>query len=298
MDLPWKGMSSRLLGPTILALVLVPVLACAQGYKEFKSDEYGFTMNYPDTWVKIDKPQGNYYVVFKAPGLTENFRARIHVAAHMPVKDDLKVFLQELRKGITDLQKSGAGGKQEVKILDEGEFKCEVPGAYYFFIQAYEEKLKLWMDIVIVFFKHDQTLLRISCLAPSKSMQSFHNVFNDVLVSVRFPRAAAARPTEPAPAPAPSVVRPSEQPGAPPATAPRPQAPSAEPSRPAMQPGTTPAPPAPGTTGRPGGEVEAPAPRIETPTRPAPRVTPAPAPRSAPRGPSRGPERPATGIVN
>jgi hypothetical protein len=292
MDLPWKGMSSRLFWPAVLAFVLIPVLASAQGYKDFKSDEYGFVMKYPDTWVKIDKPEGNYYVVFKAPGLTENFRARIHVAAHMPVKDDLKVFLQELRKGINDLQKSGTGGKQEVKILDEGEFKCDVPGAYFFFIQAYEEKIKLWMDIVIVFYKHDQTLLRISCLSPSKSMESFHQIFNDVLVSVKFPQAAAQRP-QPAPAPPPSAVRPPTQPSAPPA---------AEPSRPAARPEvrpSRPAPaPAPGAVNEQSGELEAPAPRIEPPARPVPRTAPAPAPSTAPRGPSRGPERPATGIVN
>lgn len=292
MDLPWKGMSSRLLWLAVLAFLLMPELAAAQGYKEFKSDEYGFTMKYPDTWVKIDKPEGNYYVVFKAPGLTENFRARIHVAAHMPVKDDLKVFLQELRKGISDLQKSGTGGKQEVKILDEGEFKSEVPGAYYFFIQAYEEKIKLWMDIVIVFYKHDQTLLRISCLAPSKSMESFHKLFNDVLVSVKFQQTATPRPMETPPSAAPSGTRAPEQEDAPPAVAPRPQPPAAQPSE-------RPAPRTPGpATQQPEG-VEAPAPRIEQPSRPAaPRVTPAPAPRPAPRAPLREPERPATGIVN
>lgn len=298
MDLPRKGMISRLGWLAVLAVLLIPLSASAQGYKEFVSEEYGFAMKYPDTWVKIDKPEGNYYVVFKAPGLTENFRARIHVAAHMPVQDDLKVFLQELRKGIGDLQKPGSSGKQEVKILDEGEFKCDVPGAYFFFIQAYEEKLKLWMDIVIVFFKHEQTLLRISCLAPSKSMESFHKIFNDVLVSVKFSQAAAPGRPEPTPAPAPSGVTPPERPSAPPAATPRTQVPAAEPSRPAVQPSMRPSQPAPGSAAPQPGEVEAPAPRIEAPPRPAPRVTPAPSPGSTPRGPLREPERPATGIVN
>ncbi len=127
---------SRLLVPIVTLLIfMVPLSTFAADFKTFSSDEYGFTIKYPATWVKIDKPQGNYYVVFQDPDLTDNFRAKIHIAAHKPVKDPLNVFLQELRNGITDLQK-GTGTskeKQEVRILDEGEFKCEVPGAYLFF---------------------------------------------------------------------------------------------------------------------------------------------------------------------
>lgn len=269
MDLPRMGSHIRVTVTIMIVLALIiPATLWAQNYKEFVSDEYGFSMKYPGTWVKIDKPKGNYYVVFQSPDLTNNFRPRIHVAAHKPVKDPISAFLQEFRNGIKDLQKpSGAGKakqeKQEVRILDEGEFKCEVPGAYYFFIQALEDKLKIWMDIVIVFYKQDQTLLRISCLAPSSGMEKFHQMFNDVLVSVKFPEGKA----EVTPAPGTTV------PGPPPSAAPPPP----RPTPPAMAP-------------QPAPEM-----RSQPPGRPAPL---APAPKAGPRGPSRGPERPATGIVN
>ncbi len=189
MDLLKISLRVRLLFLVVICLVAIPIVSSAEEYKTFTSEDYGFSMKYPASWVRIDKPKGNYYVVFQSPDLTDNFRDRIHVAAHEPVKDPLKVFLQELRNGIKDLQgKAGKGGQeaQQVKILDEGEFKCDVPGAYYFFIQALEDKLKMWMDIVIVFYKHDQTLLRVSCLAPSTTMEKMQQVFNDVLVSVAF----------------------------------------------------------------------------------------------------------------
>ena len=133
----------------IMAFTLIPLLVEAQELKTFTSKEFGFTMKYPASWVKIDNPKGNYYVVFQAPDLNENFRNRIHVAAHRPVKDALKVFLQEMRNGIKDLQKKSgnkAKEKQTVRILQEGEFKCDVPGAYFFFIQALEDKLKIWRE--------------------------------------------------------------------------------------------------------------------------------------------------------
>jgi hypothetical protein len=260
----------------IALALIIPSTLWAQDYKEFVSDEYGFSMKYPGTWVKIDKPKGNYYVVFHSPDLIENFRPRIHVAAHKPVKDPISAFLQEFRNGIKDLQKPSGGEKakpragrgskqekQEVRILDEGEFKCEVPGAYYFFIQALEDKLKIWMDIIIVFYKHDQTLLRISCLAPSSGMEKFHQIFNDVLVSVKFQEGKA----EVTPAPRTTV------PGPPPSATPPPP----RPSPPAMAP-------------QPAPEI-----RSQPPGRPAP---PASMPKAGPRGPSREPERPATGIVN
>lgn len=241
-----------------------PFDASAQGqeFRTFRSDEYGFTLRYPSSWVKIDQPKGNYYVVFQAPDLVDNFRARIHVAAHKPVKDPLDVFLQEMRSGIQDLQKAAPGGakKQEVRILDEGEFKCDVPGAYFFYIQAFEEKLNIWMGIVIVFYKHDKTLLRVSCLAPHERMDQFHQVFNSVLLSLKF---------DAGPSPEVQPGRPSAVPPPAPGTAP----PTVE---------RRPAPPAPEAVR----EQQAPAPRVE-PVQPAPRALP-------PRGPSRGP---STGIV-
>lgn len=264
---------------SVYSLMLVTVFACltgiasAQGYATFTSEEYGFTMKYPDTWVKIDNPKGNYYKVFQAPDLIDNFRSRIHVAAHQPVNDKIEVFLKEMRNGIKDLQNkanASGGGQEVVRILDEGAFPCDVPGAYYFFIQALEDKLKIWMDIVIVFYKHDKTLLRVSCLAPSKAMERFHDTFNEVLVSVQFPalsgsgeQPAAAETTvtppaptaQPAPPPAATQPRPKPQP-APPAVTP---APRAQPAPPPAQ--AQPAPPSGGPTRR----QTAPAPRRTQP---------------------------------
>src|SRR5208283_3487092 len=293
-----------------IAIIVIPAISLAEDYKVFDSEEYGFTMKYPANWVKIDKPKGNYFVVFQSPDLTEGFRDRIHVAAHKPVKDPLNVFLQELRNGIKDLQTRGGGAeKQEVRIVDEGEFRSEVPGAYYFFIQAYENKLKIWMDIIIVFYKHDQTLLRISCLAPSKSMEKFHQMFNDVLVSVRFAEGKPeVQPSAPQAVPAPA-------PGAPPTQA-QPTPPSAVPMQPPAQPSpqgaVIPQPlqrPAPPLSVTPQPEVRpappsmtpesAPTPSVPTPAiqpdQTMRQIQPPVAPRSGPRAPVREPERPATG---
>lgn len=234
MDLVNIGWRVRLLSLATILVLVLPVGSFADELKAFKSDEFGFSMKYPAAWVKIDKPKANYYVVFQSPDLTDNFRNRIHVAAHEPVKDPLKVFLQELRNGIKDLQQRAAQGKpdaQQVKIIDEGEFKCEVPGAYYFFIQAFENKLNIWMDIVIVFFKHDQTLLRVSCLAPSSVMEKMQPVFNEVLTSVSFTgqeTSAAPQPRQPSSL----VPEPEEEPATPPPPKPRSAQPRLAPSSP------------------------------------------------------------------
>ncbi len=264
-----------LVSVTILLFAL-PRISRAEELKTFTSEEFGFSMQYPASWVKIEKPKGNYYVIFQSPDLTDNFRNRIHVAAHKPVKDPLNVYLQEFRNGIADLQKQQAGtaakDKQEVKLVDEGEFKCEVPGAYFFFIQAYESSLKVWMDIVIVYYKHEQTLLRISCLAPSSVMEKFQPLFNDVLVSVKFASEGTSSSTQPGP----SVV---------PAPSPGTSAPQVRPA---------PAPAAPRET-RPSLERREPGVQAQPTT---PQRQPAPAPRPGPRGPVGGPERPGTGIVD
>lgn len=270
MDLPRVGTQFRVpITMMIVFALIVPATLWAQDYKEFISDEFGFSMKYPATWVKIEKPKGNYYKQFQAPDLTDNFRASVHVAAHKPVKDPTSAYLQEFRNGIKDLQKTSGAGKekQEVRILDEGEFKCEVPGAYFFFIQALEDKLRIWLDIVIVFYKQDQTLLRVSCLAPSSSMEKFQQMFNDVLVSVKFVGGEAEV------APPPRTTAPPPAPGPPPSATPPPP----RPAPPAMVP-------------EPAPEI-----RSQPPERPMP---PAATPKPGPRGPSREPERPATGIVN
>ncbi len=259
-----------------------PLALSAQEYKTFESEEFGFTMQYPASWVKIEKPKGNYYVIFQAPDLTDNFRNRIHVAAHKPVKDPLNVYLQEFRNGIADLQKqtsgTGAKDKQEVKLIDEGEFKSEVPGAYFFFIQAYESNLKIWMDIVIVYYKHEQTLLRISCLAPSSVMEKLQPLFNDVLVSVKF----VSEGTSPAPQPGPSMG-PAPTPGT---------------GGPQPRPAPTPAPAPPAREKQPSLERREPGMQFQPTPLPQQPQQPAPGPRPVPRGPVGEPERPGTGIVN
>ncbi len=272
MNLFKEGLNWRLMVLAMTAVLMLPAASMAQDYKIFTSEEYGFTMKYPPTWVKIDRPAGNYYAAFQSPEQTANFRNVIRVSAHKPVKDPLNVFLQELRNGIADLQKQSGAKKeqQEVRILDEGEFKCEVPGAYYFFIQAFENNIKTWMDIVIVFYKHDQTLLRISCLAPSSVMERFQPIFNDVLTSVKFV-SEAAPPTGPGRLTPPSGVTPAPVP-------PEMRPPTREP--------------------RPGVESREPSGQLQTVPPPSPGQPPASAPRSGPRGPLREPEKPATGIVN
>jgi len=258
---------------TALLLVL-PSALCAQDYKVFMSEEYGFTMQYPSSWVKVEKPKGNYYVVFQSPDLTDNFRSRIHVAAHNPVKDPLSVYLQEFRNGVADLQKqtrAGTRDHQEVRLVDEGEFKCEVPGAYYFFVQAFETNLKIWMDIVIVYYKYDQTLLRVSCLAPSSVMDKLQPVFNDVLVSIKF--VSEGKPSVQQSGPA---AIPPPTPGSPQSPARTAPAPPAREMKPGLQPR------------EPSGQLQ-PAP---------PSQQSIPGPRPAPRGPVGEPERPGTGIVN
>lgn len=283
MGLPKSGINGR-----IPALVLVLVLGAsaisfAEDFKTFYSEEYGFTMKYPASWLQ-EKPTGSYYVVFKAPDVsdTEGFRSRIHVAAHQPVKDPLTVFLKDLKKGIADLQGSSTGGAdaQQVRILEEGEFACAVPGAYFFYIQAYEPKINIWMDIVIVFYKHEQTLLRVSCLTPSKSIDLLQPLFNETLVSLKFgsqPPESVGRAPQPQPTPT------GERPRTPAPTYVMPEQPSA----------TTPAlPPA----GEPGPSAVQPAPREYGP----PQAQPTPPPPAPPvrRGPSRDPEKPGVGLVN
>jgi hypothetical protein len=244
-------------------MALSPSMSMAQDFKVFNSDEFSFSMKYPGSWFKNDQPKGSYYVVFTAPDLSDNVRPRINVAAHQPVKDPMSAYLNDFRKGIADLQKE----KQEVKIIDEGEFKSESPGSYYFFIRTYEVNLKAWLDIVIVYYKNDQTLVRVSCIAPSSQMEKFHQIFNEVLLSMRFTADASAAQAKPQTPSAPATVQTP--------------APQAQPR--AQQPQSQSAP----------NSVF----RQEQETGPGPQQT-SPARPTGPRGPAREIERPATGLVN
>jgi hypothetical protein len=297
MNLSRTGLCAGIILFVIIAGLAIPVVSSAEEYNTFISEEYGFEMKYPATWVKAE-PKGSYYLVFQAPDLVDKFRPRIHVAAHKPVKDPITVFVQELKTGIADFQR-----KQQVKLIDEGEFKCDVPGAYYLFLQALDDKFKIWTDIVIVFYKHEQTLVRISCLAPSQSMERFQGMFNDVLTSVRF--GSAQKPAQPpartqaAPPSTGAYQQPAQPaapaPAAPPTTVrPAPPTPSALPSTPSVKPApSTPAPSAESEpdTEEPGG--------VTQPEQPGRQYhQPAPKPTGPKGGPSREPERPATGIVN
>ncbi len=180
----------RVLVGFLLAILLAgyPSAGVTEQFRAFRSDEYDFAMKYPGDWIMNDRPEENYYVVFEAPELIGNFRCRIHVAVHAPVEESLGDVVQEVRKGIDDLKdKSGTReGEKGVQILDEGPFKCGVPGAYFIYLRVYDTSLKTWMGTIIVFYQYKETLLRVSCLAPSRFIESHHRMFNDVLLSVNF----------------------------------------------------------------------------------------------------------------
>jgi hypothetical protein len=165
-----------------------PGSGLGEQFNVFRSEEYGFVMKYPADWIKNERPEGNYYIVFEALAVMGNFRCRIHVAVHSPVGDTLAEMVQGLRKGISDLQdKAGVReGEEQLQILDEGGFKCNVQGAYFVYLRVYDTSLRSWMDTVIVFYKHKEILLRVSCLAPSHFMERQHRMFNEVLLSVTF----------------------------------------------------------------------------------------------------------------
>ena len=265
----------------LLALVAMPAAVNAQQYGLFQSEEYGFSMKYPANWIRIDDPKGNYYKVFQTPEPVGKVRSRINVAAHKPVKASIEVFLNEFRTAVKDLEsKSGnVGAPQKVKQLDEGKFECDVPGAHFFFIEALEEKAKVMMNVVIVFYKQKDVLLRVSCLAPSDRIQDYHQIFNDVLLSVSFKAAQPSPPPitgtsqQPTPATPPAMKKPP---------APAPTTPSATPPA-STGPTSTPAGPTTSTVGP-----------TSTPVGP---TTPPAGPTSTPTGPARRPRAPGTGIV-
>lgn len=297
-----KGRHLMLCAVILGVTLLIPMLACAQEYKIFKSDEYGFSMRYPADWVKIDNPKGNYHVVFQSPDATNEFRNRIQVAAHKPIKDPITSYLQEFRNGIKDLQKASgeqAKERQTVRIIDEGEFRCDVPGAYFFYLNALDDKSRIWLSVIVVFYKYEQTLVRVACLAPSKVIDRYHKVFNNILLSVRFEPATAAgaepgRPTAVPPPPpgTPPGAAPQAQPATPLVTRPEatPPAPRVQPRPPAGTLREQPAPPA-----------VAPRPQVMPPqvqpSQPPEEEQPAVGPRTQPRGPLRRPGTPSTGIV-
>jgi hypothetical protein len=260
-----------LMGVTALlsALAVGPSEVDAQPYSLFHSDKYGFSMKYPANWVVLDDMEGgNYYKVFQAADPVGKVRPRINVAVHKPVKASIEVFLNEFRTAVKDLEsKSGnSSGPKKVRLLDEGKFDCDVPGAYYFFIEALEEKVKQMMNVIIVFYKNEDVLLRVSCIAQNDKVEQFHNTFNDVLLSINFkPVQAQTTPASPAP-----ITQPTERPTAP-VPGPQTVAPTGQPA----------APPTPTTA----------APPIRTPT--SPTMTAPAGPTSVPRGPTSNPAGPS-----
>jgi hypothetical protein len=261
----------------LLTLMVMPLAVNAEQYSVFQSEEYGFSMKYPTNWVRIDDPKGNYYKVFQTPEPIGKVRARINVAAHKPVKAAIEVFLNEFRTAVKDLEtKSGsAGAPQKVKQLDEGKFDCDVPGAHFFFIEALEEKAKVMMNVIIVFYKHQDVLLRVSCLAPADRIQDFHQMFNDVLLSVKFTAAGTGKSS---PAPITGTSQP-QAPAQPTMQRPRPATPTAPSSTNATPTGPTTTPRGPTMT-------------TVGPTSPPSGPTP-----PTPSGPARRPKAPGTGIV-
>ena len=252
-----------------------PSVVDAQPYSLFQSDKYGFSMKYPADWIILDDMEGgNYYKVFQAAEPGGKVRPRINVAVHKPVKASIEVFLNEFRTAVKDLEsKSGnSGGPKKVRMLDEGKFECEVPGAYYFFIEALEEKVNQMMNVIIVFYKHEDVLLRVSCIAQHDKVQQFHNAFNDVLLSITF-KPVQAQTAPASPAPITQTPAPPKQPAPGPAAV-TPEAPSSTPAAPSM-------------------------PRSSGPTSTSPIVTTPSGPTSTPKGPtgpSRAPSSPG-GIV-
>ncbi len=79
------GLCAGIILVAIVAGLAIPVVSSAEDYATFTSEEYGFVMKYPTTWVKVE-PKGSYYLVFQAPNLVDKFRPRIHVAAHQTRK--------------------------------------------------------------------------------------------------------------------------------------------------------------------------------------------------------------------
>ncbi len=266
------GVLLAVLAGLLLAVVANPAPVGAQKYNEFYSEEYGFSMKYPATWVKLDEPKGGYYKVFQTPEpVVGKARVQINVAAHKPVNASIDVFLNEFRNAVKDLQEksnNAPGSPKQVRQLHEDKYDCDVPGAYYFYIEAFDEQAATMMRVVIVFYKHEDTLVRLSCLAPATHMDQFRPAFTDVLQSVTFKGAQAATP-----APGPSVE-------------------SVQPTRPSAVRPPAPAPaPSPGPAVRP---VEREPRAVEQQVGPPPA---APTPSPAPKGPQRKPREPSTGLV-
>jgi hypothetical protein len=192
-------------------IVLVALPADSQELKTYSNEEFGFNMKYPASWVKIDQPKSQYTPVFQDPNLVDDYRPKIHVAAIKGAKDSLEKYLEETRNGIKDLAtKSVPPEQQSVQLLYEGEFQSDVAGAYFFFLKALEERPRIWVNVIIVFYKHDDTLVRVSCLAPESKMDRFHSLFNKVLLSMNFGLSAAGQPVPPRP-----TAVPPPAPGAP-----------------------------------------------------------------------------------
>ncbi len=297
MNLPRMRFSTRVSLLVVIAILLIPVFSSAQEFRQFVSEEYGFTMLYPSTWDVINKPKGPYYKQFRAPDTGEGFRPRIHVAVASPAPQTLDEYVKQWRNGVLEKREKE---KEQVDIVEDDKFG-EGAGAHYFWVRAFEKEQKIWIGILIVLYKHEQTLVMISCLAHwpttmtnEQFMEQYVPVFNPVLLSVKFtgpPAPAAQTPgSQPAPLPVPTAPQPPIKPEAqiqtPAVQAPQPPAPQP----PAVQ---APQPAAPQQYQQPPAPTVQPQPPV-TPTQP----TPAPKP-SGPRGaPRPGPERPSTGIVN
>jgi hypothetical protein len=260
--------------------------------KNYYNEEFGFAMRYPATWVKVDQPKGSYTAVFQDPGMPA---CKIHVAAIGGAKDRLEKYIEETRNGIKDLEKQSVPAEQQaVQMIDEGSFKCDVPGAYFFFLKALEDRPKMWINVVIVFYKQGETLVRVSCLAPESKMDQFHDLFNKVLVSVNFgaTEAVPTRPTAVPPPPPGGPTAPSTLVQPPATTTPRPEVAPVAPRPPQPTGMIQPVQPSPPVMRQP--ETGVPATQVR-PVQPAAPEEQAPAPRTPPRGPLRKP--PATGIV-
>ncbi|MEW6347465.1 MAG: hypothetical protein AB1646_00255 [Thermodesulfobacteriota bacterium] len=195
----------------VLAFLWSPAFAQSQEFKTYKNDTYGFSIDYPGTWKSV-KSKPVYTVVFQASEGSDSFPHRVNVACQKPYQDGIASEVERVKEQIKKLKQERDRASNRVKIVMDGKFDC-VPGAYFLQLEAYDPELKADIDIVLVYYLHNDLLLRVSCLTKMGSLDRMFGLFNRVLCSVKFHQPAPPAPitTAPTPAPTPSPGPPEEQ---------------------------------------------------------------------------------------
>ncbi len=323
---PWRTKVYLLLPIVLVIAVLwLPARALAQEFKTYKNDKFGFSMDYPATWKPV-KTKPVYEVVLQSPAGPNELPSQINVACQKPYAETIADAVKKLQKQVQDLRKEPDQVSKSVKIVQGDNFEC-IPGAYWLQLEALDADRKMMVDIVLVYYQHQDVLLRVSCITRQGNLENMFPAFNKVLCSVKFHQPVEGPvplgTPSPAPQPGPGMTedqqepQPAPAPQTPnlryPAPPPRTQAPAVQPVQPAVQPepegepypGVQPVVPAPGT--RAPAPLQRLLPQPET-TAPGSGTLeqPSEAPRSTPRGPTGGPPRPPAttpgptggGIVN